>query len=99
MHRGKARRLRANPEPRAIIEVHGNNCGTDAYNFTWGKDAPDAPAVSFETPGGDSLRLRMVSYGQKRLLEAGTCEEIRARNRRAHLGIAPRLCLFIRFMS
>ena len=85
--RNKARWLQANPDVAVIIEGHCDDRGTNEYNLALGEKRARNTQNFLVTLGIDSSRLSLVSYGEERPLAAGTSEEARAKNRRAHFVI------------
>ena len=85
--RDKARWLRANPNIRIIIEGHCDDRGTNEYNLALGEKRARNTLNFLVTLGIDSSRMSTVSYGEERPLAAGTTEEARMKNRRAHFVI------------
>ena len=85
--RGKARWLQANPDVAVIIEGHCDDRGTNEYNLALGEKRARNTRDFLVTLGVDPSRLSLVSYGEERPLVAGTSEQARAKNRRAHFVI------------
>ena len=85
--RDKAGWLRANPNTRVIIEGHCDDRGTNEYNLALGEKRAQNTLNFLVTLGIDSSRMSTVSYGEERPLAAGTTEEARMKNRRAHFVI------------
>ena len=85
--RAKALWLQANPEVSVIIEGHCDDRGTNEYNLALGEKRARNAQKFLVTLGVESSRLSTVSYGEERPLVAGTSEQARAKNRRAHFVI------------
>ena len=85
--RDKARWLESNPKLTVIIEGHCDDRGTNEYNLALGEKRAQSTQNYLVTLGIDSSRLNTVSYGEERPLVAGTSEEAREKNRRAHFVI------------
>ena len=85
--RDKARWLQANPNTRVIIEGHCDDRGTNEYNLALGEKRAQNTLKFLVTLGIDSSRMSTVSYGEERPLAAGTTEEARMKNRRAHFAV------------
>ena len=85
--RDKARWLQANPNYRIIIEGHCDDRGTNEYNLALGEKRARNTLNFLATLDIDPSRMSTVSYGEERPLAAGTSEEARMKNRRAHFVI------------
>ncbi len=81
--RGQARWLRENPDFQIVIEGHADERGTREYNLALGARRASAAESFLADQGIDSRRMRTVSYGKERPVEA--CPEQRCwdKNRRA----------------
>lgn len=81
--RGQARWLRDNPDFQIVIEGHADERGTREYNLALGARRASAAESFLADQGIDSRRMRTVSYGKERPVEA--CPEQRCwdANRRA----------------
>jgi peptidoglycan-associated lipoprotein len=69
------------------IEGHCDERGTVEYNLALGEQRARAARDYLASLGVDASRLRVVSYGKERPLDAGTDEAAHARNRRAHFAV------------
>ena len=70
-----------------IIEGHCDDRGTNEYNLALGEKRAQSAQSFLVELGIDASRLSTVSYGEERPLDAGTSEEARAKNRRAHFAV------------
>jgi len=85
--REKARWLQANPRARAVIEGHCDDRGTNEYNLALGERRAVSARDFLVALGIAESRLSTVSYGEERPKVAGTSEQARTRNRRAHFAL------------
>lgn len=75
---GQAAWLRANPQFAVLIEGHADERGTREYNVALGERRADTVQRFLISEGVDADRLRTVSYGKERPVEA--CAEPRCWN-------------------
>lgn len=74
--------LKAHPNRRVLIEGHCDERGTREYNLGLGERRADAAAKFLIEKGVDGSRIRTISYGKDRPIEAqGSQEEIYKLNR------------------
>jgi peptidoglycan-associated lipoprotein len=70
------------------VEGHCDERGTVEYNLALGEQRARAARDYLVSLGVSPDRLRVVSYGKERPLDAGTGEAAWARNRRAHFAVS-----------
>ncbi len=75
---GQARWLTANPQYAIMIEGHADERGTREYNVALGARRANAVVQYLVSQGVQSNRMRTVSYGKERPVEA--CPEARCWN-------------------
>jgi peptidoglycan-associated lipoprotein len=80
---GQAQWLMANSGYSAIVEGHADEKGTREYNLALGARRANSAQQFLISQGVASNRLRTVSYGKERPLEACSTEDCYAKNRRA----------------
>ena len=79
--------LQSHREAKVAVEGHCDERGTTEYNLALGEQRARAAQGYLLSLGVAEARLRTVSYGKERLLDATGTEQARARNRRAHFAI------------
>ena len=80
---GQAQWLQTNSDYAIIIEGHADEQGTREYNLALGARRANSAQQFLISQGVASNRLRTVSYGKERPLEACSTEDCYAKNRRA----------------
>ena len=80
---GQAQWLMTNTGYSAIVEGHADEQGTREYNLALGARRANSAQQFLVSQGVASNRLRTVSYGKERPLEACSTEDCYAKNRRA----------------
>ena len=80
---GQARWLTANPQYTIVIEGHADERGTREYNVALGERRANAVMQYLVSQGISSNRLRTVSYGKERPVEACAAQRCWDINRRA----------------
>lgn len=74
--------LKAHPNRRVLIEGHCDERGTREYNLGLGERRADAAAKFLIEKGVDGSRIRTISYGKDRPIEAqGSQEDVYKLNR------------------
>jgi peptidoglycan-associated lipoprotein len=76
--------LSRHPEVLALVEGNCDERGTREYNLALGARRADAAKAFLVRQGVSAERLRTISYGKERPLDAGATEDAWARNRNAH---------------
>lgn len=85
----QAQQLLADPGASALIEGHADEDGTRDYNLALGARRANAVREYLALRGVEQSRIRTISYGKERPLEACTTEACRDLNRRAVTTITP----------
>jgi len=80
---GQARWLAQNPSYIAVIEGHADEQGTREYNLALGARRSNAVREYLVSKGVADTRMRTLTYGKERPLEACSTEACYAKNRRA----------------
>ncbi|MES2144935.1 MAG: peptidoglycan-associated lipoprotein Pal [Pseudomonadota bacterium] len=80
---GQAQWLQANPGYAIIIEGHADEQGTREYNLALGARRASAVQNFLIAQGIPATRMRTISYGKERPIEACSQEACYAQNRRA----------------
>jgi len=80
---GQANWLNTNTDYQAVIEGHADEQGTREYNVALGARRANAAREYLVSRGVAGNRLRTVSYGKERPIEACSQEACYAKNRRA----------------
>jgi peptidoglycan-associated lipoprotein len=75
-------------DAKVLVEGHCDERGTVEYNLALGEKRARAARDYLASLGVASDRLRTVSYGKERALDAGSNESAWARNRRAHFAVS-----------
>ncbi|MBN2358707.1 MAG: peptidoglycan-associated lipoprotein Pal [Deltaproteobacteria bacterium] len=78
-----ARCLKQRSNLNITIEGHADERGTTEYNLALGERRADAAKKYLQKLGIDAARMKTISYGEERPLEASATEEAWAKNRRA----------------
>lgn len=86
--RGQAGWLRANTQFSIVIEGHADERGTREYNVALGERRANAVMQFLISEGVSASRLRTVSYGKERPIEACAAQRCWDVNRRAVTAIA-----------
>ncbi|MFI0395583.1 OmpA family protein [Paracoccus jiaweipingae] len=81
--------LTGNPNWRAVIEGHAAENGTREYNLSLGARRASSVQDYLIAHGVDPDRLRTVSFGKERPLQACATEACHAANRRAVTTLHP----------
>ncbi len=79
--------LQGHRDVRVTVEGHCDDRGTVEYNLALGEQRARAARDYLVSLGVAASRLRVVSYGKERPLDAGSGEAAWARNRRAHFAV------------
>lgn len=82
--------LQTHRDTQVVIEGHCDERGTVDYNLALGEARARAARDYLVSLGVAGERLRTVSYGKERPLDAGNNEAAWSRNRRAHFAVARR---------
>ena len=80
--------LQGHREAKVAVEGHCDERGTTEYNLALGEQRARAAQEYLVSLGVAQARLRTVSYGKERLLDATGTEQARAKNRRAHFAVS-----------
>ena len=80
--------LQGRRSARVTVEGHCDERGTVEYNLALGEQRARAARDYLTSLGVAAERLRVVSYGKERPLDAGGGEAAWARNRRAHFAVS-----------
>jgi len=80
--------LQGRRDVRVTVEGHCDERGTVEYNLALGEQRARAARDYLVSLGVAAERLRVVSFGKERPLEAGHDEGAWAKNRRAHFAVA-----------
>ena len=80
---GQARWLTANPQYSIVIEGHADERGTREYNVALGERRANTVMQYLVSQGVSANRLRTVSYGKERPVEACAAQRCWDVNRRA----------------
>jgi len=78
-----AKTLQTNPELQVEIEGYCDNRGSDEYNLALGERRAQAAKEYLISLGVNAERLRIISFGEERPLNASETEAAWAMNRRA----------------
>jgi peptidoglycan-associated lipoprotein len=74
--------LRTNADVRVQVEGHCDDRGTAEYNLALGERRAEAAKSYLSSLGIDVSRMRTISYGKERPVDAGHTEGAWAKNRR-----------------
>ena len=80
--------LQGRRDVRVTVEGHCDERGTVDYNLALGEQRARATREYLVSLGVAAERLRVVSFGKERPLEAGHDEAAWAKNRRAHFALS-----------
>jgi peptidoglycan-associated lipoprotein len=80
--------LQGHRDVKVTVEGHCDERGTVEYNLALGEQRARATRDYLVSLGVAAERLRVVSYGKERPLDAGGGEAAWARNRRAHFAVS-----------
>ena len=83
----KAEWLKSNPNATITIEGHCDERGTNEYNLALGDGRARAAKKFLVDLGISPSRIKTVSYGEERPIDAAMTEAAWAKNRRAHFVI------------
>lgn len=79
---GQAQWMLSNPEFTALIEGHADEQGTREYNLALGARRASAVREYLVSRGVPDARLRTISYGKERPIQACSTEACYSQNRR-----------------
>lgn len=80
---GQAQWLLANPEFTALVEGHADEQGTREYNLALGARRASSVQEYLVSQGVPQARLRTISYGKERPVQACSTEACYSQNRRS----------------